>query len=218
MIRQLTKEKDSWNKLHSPEEDEIVLVLKEESENLRAKVIQLTEKNNKLLKEAEKIKLQCEREKQEQLGSYISTIEQQRQEISKLKEAQYELNEIKGQQMLQAFELRKPFTGHSVSEETPGAETEPEEETKDSARLLESEVDSKVKELTEKLRFANETIATLVDARETKAKRRQSGEIIEQTKTQAIEVLDQQDAGDSDLFISIKRSKSQHNDSSSSNP
>jgi len=120
--------------------------------------------------------------------------------------------------MLQAFELRKPFTGHSVSEETPGAETEPEEETKDSARLLESEVDSKVKELTEKLRFANETIATLVDARETKAKRRQSGEIIEQTKTQAIEVLDQQDVGDSDLFISIKRSKSQHNDSSSSNP
>jgi hypothetical protein len=32
------------------------------------------------------------------------TIEQQRKEIAKLKEAQYELNELKGQHMLLAFD------------------------------------------------------------------------------------------------------------------
>ena len=91
--------------VQKPEEDsEIVSLLKEESDNLRAKVIQLTEKNTKLQKETDRVRLECERDKQYQIGLYTATIEKQKQEISKLMDAQYELNEIKGQQMLLAYE------------------------------------------------------------------------------------------------------------------
>lgn len=81
--------------------------------------------------------------------------------------------------MLQAFD-RKPYTGHSGSDETTKLELEPEEETKESGRIIET--DQKVKELTEKLRFANETIANLIDAQEKKQKRRQSGDVEQSTK------------------------------------
>ena len=42
---------------HAQEDEEMITLLKEESENLRAKVIQLTEKNNKLQKEADRVRL-----------------------------------------------------------------------------------------------------------------------------------------------------------------
>lgn len=91
-----------------PDEDsEMVSLLKEESENLRAKVIQLTEKNSKLAKEADRVRIICDREKQDQIGLYTATIERQKQEIAKLREAQYELNEIRGQQMLSAYEQKQ---------------------------------------------------------------------------------------------------------------
>lgn len=46
----------------------------------------LTERNNRLVKEADKVKAQCDRERVEQIGVFTTTIEHQRQEIAKLKE------------------------------------------------------------------------------------------------------------------------------------
>lgn len=61
--------------------------MKEESENLRAKVMQFTELNTKLQREADRVRLASEREKQDQIGLYTATIEKQKQQISKLKDA-----------------------------------------------------------------------------------------------------------------------------------
>lgn len=52
------------------------MLLNEESENLRAKVIQLTEKNNKLQKEADRVRVLCQKEQYEQIGVYTAQIEQ----------------------------------------------------------------------------------------------------------------------------------------------
>lgn len=49
--------------------------MKEESENLRAKVMQFTELNTKLQREADRVRVACEREKQDQIGLYTATIE-----------------------------------------------------------------------------------------------------------------------------------------------
>ena len=75
---------------------------------------------------------------------YVATVEQQRQEILRLRDAQYELNEIKGQQMLQAYERSNEETKHPEEEQTE-----------------KTHVDLRVTELNERLRFANETIAML---------------------------------------------------------
>lgn len=61
--------------------------MKEESENLRAKVMQFTELNTKLQREADRVRVACEREKQDQIGLYTATIEKQKQQIAKLKDA-----------------------------------------------------------------------------------------------------------------------------------
>ena len=133
-------------------------------------MIELTEDNNKLQREANRAKEQAS-------FQYQQIIDQKDQEISKLQNIVYQQTSEQGQKLLDALKTGQPVAQSkptvSLLDEAKSTERSDNSSAVTTTNQTDASINNssngiasmedQIKQLQEKLRFANETIATLVD-------------------------------------------------------
>ena len=182
------------NEMNDPDNEDdqanLITLLQEESKNIKNRIIDLTELNNKLQREANRAKEQA-------AFYYQQIIDKKDQEISKLQNIVYQQTNEQGKQLLEALKTGQPPSSSKPSvqqlnvsplDESSKTEMSDNSNTISTQNQSKSEtsrpnsgrgghsMEEQIKQLSEKLRFANETIAHLVDKEEDRQQEKEEGQ------------------------------------------